>query len=64
MTTKTKTQPKAADKPKAPKYEVTQLVITSANLKVFSTGKRGFFGKALDPATGKRFQIIGAVELG
>ncbi len=64
MKTTTKTQPKAADKPKAPKYEVTQLVITSANLKVFSTGKRGFFGKALDPATGKRYQIIGAVELG
>ncbi len=54
-----------ADKPKVPavKEDITQLVITAAYRKTFSSGKGGFFGKALDPRTGKRYQIIGAVEL-
>ena len=53
----------AADKPKAAKVDVTQLVITAAYAKTFSSGKRGFFGKAMDPRTGQKYQIIGAVEL-
>ena len=53
------------DKPKvkAQAVNITQLVITGAYAKTFSTGKGGFFGKALDPVSGKRYQIIGAVEL-
>ena len=54
----------AIAKAKAPKVEITQLVILSAYGKVFSTGKTGFFGQALDPATGNKYQIIGAVKLG
>ncbi len=52
-------QPKA----KAQKVSIGQLVVLSAYEKVFSSGKRGFFGKLLDPATGKRYQLIGAVEI-
>jgi len=51
------------DKPKAQKVDIAQLVILNAYGKTFSSGKPGFFGKGLDPATGKRYQIIGAVEL-
>lgn len=51
-------------KPKAKRAEVTQLVVLAAYEKVFSTGKRGFFGKVLDPRTGQKYQIIGAVEIG
>lgn len=51
------------DKPKAAKVDINQLVILAAYRKTFSSGKGGFFGKVLDPATGKRYQIIGAVEL-
>ncbi len=51
-------------KAKAPKYDISQLTVISANAKVFSSGKRGFFGKAMNPQTGQRFQIIGAVEIG
>ena len=50
-------------KEKAPKYDIGQLVIIQANLKVFQSGKRGFFGKGVNPATGQRYQIIGAVEI-
>ncbi len=50
-------------KVKAPKLDISQLVVISANERVFSTGKRGFFGKVLDPSTGKRYQVIGAVEI-
>ncbi len=57
--TATKDKPKV----KAQAVNITQLVITGAYAKTFSTGKGGFFGKALDPASGKRYQIIGAVEL-
>jgi hypothetical protein len=55
----TATTPKA----KAPVENITQLVVTRAWGKTFSSGKHGFFGQALNPATGKRYQIIGAVEL-
>ena len=47
----------------AVKLDISQLVITNAYGKTFSSGKGGFFGKAMDPRTGKRYQIIGAVEL-
>jgi hypothetical protein len=53
----------SGDKPKAQKVEISQLVILSAYEKTFSSGKPGFFGKGLEPATGKRYQIIGAVEI-
>jgi len=51
------------EKPKAQKVDISQLVILSAYGKTFSSGKPGFFGKGMDPATGKRYQIIGAVEI-
>ena len=53
------------DKPKvkAQAVDIAQLVITGAYAKTFSSGKGGFFGKAIDPATGNRYQIIGAVKL-
>ena len=51
------------DKPKAKKVDISQLVVLSAYAKTFSSGKGGFFGKVLDPTTGKRYQLIGAVEL-
>jgi uncharacterized protein (DUF2147 family) len=50
-------------KAKAAKVGITQLVVLTAYSKTFSSGKGGFFGKVIDPATGKRYQIIGAVEL-
>lgn len=65
-TVKTPRKPKAGangDKPKTPRYPVSNLVIEGAWQKTFSTGKVGFFGRAYDPSTGKRYQIIGAVEL-
>jgi hypothetical protein len=52
-----------AEKPKAQKVDINQLVVLSAYEKTFSSGKPGFFGKVQDVATGKRYQIIGAVEL-
>jgi hypothetical protein len=51
------------DKPKAQRVDVTQLIVDAAYGKTFSSGKSGFFGKATDPRTGKRYQIIGAVQL-
>ena len=51
-------------KVKAEKVAIGQLVVLSAYAKTFSSGKKGFFGKLLDPATGKRYQLIGAVEIG
>jgi len=50
-------------KAKAQKLDLTQLVVLAAYAKTFSTGKRGFFGKILDPHTGQRYQVIGAVEI-
>ena len=52
------------NKPRAAKVDITQLMVLNAYAKVFSSGKRGFFGKAIDPRTGDRYQIIGAVKLG
>lgn len=51
-------------KVKATKADVSQLVVTAAYQKVFNSGKRGFFGQAMDPRTGQRYQIVGAVEIG
>lgn len=65
MVTKTKVnkaQDKAA-KPKAARLAMTQLVVLGAWERKFSTGKSGFFGQVQDPMTGKRYQVIGAVEL-
>ena len=51
------------DKPKAQKLDIAQLVVLSAYAKTFSSGKSGFHGKVMDPHTGKRYQVIGAVEI-
>lgn len=51
------------DKPKAQKVNISQLVVLAAYEKTFSSGKKGFFGQVQDVATGKRYQVIGAVEL-
>jgi hypothetical protein len=56
-----KDRPKA--KQPAVKLGITQLLVLGAYQRSFSTGKTGFFGKVQDPQTGKRYQIIGAVEL-
>ena len=50
-------------KVKAKKLDINQLIVLGAYGKTFATGKSGFFGKVQDPQTGKRYQIIGAVEL-
>lgn len=50
-------------KAKAQKLDLTQLVVTAAYGKTFTSGKRGFFGKALDPRTGQKYQIVAAVEI-
>lgn len=60
---KTATEGKGAVKAKCPRMVITRLIVDSAYAKTFSTGKQGFFGKVLDPDTGKRYQIIGAVEV-
>ena len=52
-----------ANKPKAEKVPITQLMVTSAYAKTFTSGKTGFFGKAIDPHTGDEYQIIGAVKI-
>lgn len=51
------------DKPKAARLDITTLVVDNAFEKTFTSGKQGFFGKATDPRTGNRYQIIGAVRL-
>ena len=61
-TAKTKKGEKG-EKPKAEKYPVNQLIVLSAYKKQFSSGKEGFFGQVQDPATGDRFQIVGAVKI-
>ena len=58
-----KTKVKGADKPKAQRVDITQLVVDSAFTKVFSTGSTGWFGRVTDPRTGTRYQVIGAVQL-
>ena len=60
MTTK-KAAPVA--KAKAEKVDINQLIVLSAYKKVFTSGKTGFFGQVQDPATGDRFQIVGAVKI-
>jgi len=55
---------KEGEKEKAARYPVGSLVVLAAYEKTFSSGKRGWFGQAVDPATGRKFQVIGAVELG
>jgi hypothetical protein len=50
-------------KAKARRLPITQLVVLSAYEKTFSTGKHGFFGQVQDPATGQRYQVIGAVAI-
>ena len=59
----TRNQTKSEPKAKCPRYPVNQLIVISAFAKTFSSGKQGFFGQVQDPASGKKFQIIGAVEL-
>ena len=59
----TKTNKENGAKPKAVKMDMSQLIVLGAYERTFSTGKRGFFGKVQDVHTGKRYQIIGAVEL-
>ena len=54
---------KETGKVKAQKVDIGQLVVVAAFGKTFSSGKRGWFGKVLDPHTGQRYQIIGAVEI-
>ena len=51
-------------KAKAEKLSISQLVVLSAYRKNYSTGKKGFQGKVLDPSTGKRYQVVTAVEIG
>ncbi|MHB8084390.1 MAG: hypothetical protein ACYDHZ_00995 [Dehalococcoidia bacterium] len=63
MVTKTREAKTPAVKTPAKRYEITQMVILSAYSKTFSSGKGGFFGQAMNPANGRKFQIIGAVEL-
>ena len=55
---------KTENKPKAQRLPISQLVVTAAYDKTFSTGKKGFFGQAIDPSTGQKYQIIGAVAIG
>ena len=50
-------------KAKAERMDLTQLIVLQAYGKTFSTGKRGFFGKVQDPRTGKRYQVVAAVEI-
>ena len=52
------------NKSKAPKVDIGQLVITAAYGKTFKSGKTGFFGKAMDPRTGDKYQIVAAVKIG
>lgn len=57
------TKRNGADKPKAKRLPITQLIVLGAWEKNYSTGKSGFFGQVQDPSTGKRYQLIGAVEI-
>jgi len=52
------------EKKKAARLPITQLLVTAAYEKTFSTGKKGFFGKVVDPQTGKSYQVVAAVEIG
>lgn len=59
----TKAKAKSEVKPKAQKCDISQLVVLGAYTRTFSSGKPGWFGKVQDVRTGRRYQIIGAVEL-
>ena len=66
METATKAKGKVegnGDKPKARKLDMTQLVVLNAYERTFSSGKKGFFGKVMDPRSGTRYQVTVAVEL-
>lgn len=63
VVSKTKAKSNGDGKVKAEKLDISQLVVLSAYQKTFSTGKQGWFGQCLDPATGTRYQIVGAVKL-
>jgi hypothetical protein len=45
------------------KLDIKQLIVIDVYEKEFKTGSKGFFGKVLDPSTGKKYQITGAVEI-
>ncbi len=47
----------------ATKLDIAQLVVLTAYAKTFKSGKQGFFGKVMNPATGDRYQIVGAVKI-
>lgn len=63
MVTKSNKVKANGDRPKATKVNISQLVVLAAYEKTFSSGKKGFFSKVQDVSTGKRYQVIGAVEL-
>ena len=48
-------------KAKAERMPIAQLTVVSAFKKTFSTGSTGFFGQVIDPNTGDKYQITGAV---
>lgn len=51
-------------KKKAERMPITHLTAESLFKRTFKEGKKqGFFGKVVDPDSGKRYQIIGAVEI-
>jgi len=50
-------------KEKAARLNIGTLVVIGAYERTFSTGKKGFFGKVMDPQTGDRYQVIGAVKI-
>lgn len=52
-----------ATKAKATKANVQQLVALNIFNKTYKTGSQGFFGQMVDPATGDKYQIIGAVKI-
>lgn len=47
----------------ATKVNIGTLVVTDAYAKEYKTGSRGWFGKAIDPSTNKKYQVT-AVEIG
>lgn len=48
----------------AEKHGATQFVAAGIYKRVFKSGKVGFFGKIIDPNTGKKYQVTAAVEIG
>jgi hypothetical protein len=62
MAKKVQTQ-ETETKTKAIKVDITQMVITHAYQRNYKTGSTGFFGQGMDPQTGKKYQILGCVEV-